>query len=160
MSMEHVYSYKWNIKVLCIFPPPVWRIGHLARRNYFECRANTNDDLIIRDFNARREWVDHRDNSKGTKLKNWMESNELERVDTGPSPMSPLIRGNSIVDHVFTNVPGVNGVTSDPIANIAMHRPIIGSINITAETEYPWSQVWTNPAENLKRWRYTGSPER
>ena len=48
----------------------------------------------------RREWADHRDNSKGTKLKNWMESNELERVIPAPPHFGVTARGNSIVDHV------------------------------------------------------------
>ena len=143
-----------NIKVLCIYFPPSQpeELDTWLDEIILKCRANTSDDLIILgDFNARRrEWADHRDNSKGTKLKNWMESNELERVDTGPLPTYVTARGNSIVDHVFTNVPGVKGVTSDPIANIAGHRPIIGSINITAKQNIPEVKYERILLENLK----------
>ena len=97
---------QWNIFILANWkhqgivylfplPPSLKELDTWLDEIILKCRANTSDDLIILgDFNARRrEWADHRDNSKGTKLKNWMESNELERVDTGPLPTYVTARG-------------------------------------------------------------------
>lgn len=93
---------------------------------------------------------DHSDNSKGGILKRWVESNGLDLIDTGPSPTYVTTRGNSIVDHVFTNVPGVTGLTSDPVTNVAGHRPIIGTISLSARQDIPTIKYERTKLENLK----------
>ena len=91
--MEHIYSCKLETSRYCvsISSSQPEELDTWLDEIILKCRANTSDDLIIPETSTPvAEWADHRDNSKGTKLKNWMESNELERVDTGPSPlMSP-----------------------------------------------------------------------
>ena len=135
----YIYLQIGNIKVLCIYNPPSQpeEIDTWLEEILMKCRANTIEDIVILgDFNARcREWGDHSANSKGRLLKQWIESNDLQRVDTGPDPTYVTSRGNSIVDHVFTNFAGVSGSTSSPVANVAGHRPIIGSINSTARQD-------------------------
>ena len=149
-----IYLQAGNIKILCVYFPPSQPevIDTWLDEIILKCRANTSDDIIILgDFNARRrEWSDHRDNSKGTALKDWTEAHGLERVDSGPLPTFVTTRGTSIVDHVFTNVAGVSGITSDPIANIAGHSPIIGSINITAKQNVPEVKYERIKLENLR----------
>ena len=143
-----------NVKLLCIYNPPSQpeEIDTWLEEILMKCRANTLDDLIILgDFNARcREWGDHSANSKGRILKQWIESNDLRRVDTGPEPTYVTTRGNSIVDHVFTNITGVSGSTSSPVTNVAGHRPIIGSINLTARQDTPEIKYERIKQENLK----------
>ncbi len=150
----YLYLQIGNVKILCIYFPPSQpdEIDTWLDDLILKCRANTNENLIILgDFNARRrEWNDHSDNSKGTALKRWMEANGLERVDTGPLPTYVTTRGNSIIDHVFTNVPDVSGTTSEPIANIAGHRPIIGTINVTARQDLPEVKYERILLENLR----------
>jgi hypothetical protein len=121
----YIYLQVGNIKVLCVYFPPSQpeEIDTWIEEVLLKCRANTADEIIILgDFNARRrDWGDHSENSKGGILERWIESNGLERVDTGRSPTYVTTRGNSIIDHVFTNVPGVTGITSDPVTNVAGH---------------------------------------
>ena len=150
----YIYLQIGNIKVLCIYNPPSQpeEIDTWLEEILMKCRANTIEDiLILGDFNARcHEWGDHSANSKGRILKQWIESNDLQRVDTGPDPTYVTTRGNSIVDHVFTNVAGVSGSTSSPVANVAGHRPIIGSINLTARQDIPEIKYERIKQENLK----------
>ena len=143
-----------NLKVLCIYNPPSQpdEIDTWLDEILMKCRANTLDDLIILgDFNARcLEWGDHHGNAKGRTLRRWTESNNLLRIDTGPDPTYVTTRGNSIVDHILTNVTGVSGVTSSPVTNVAGHRPIIGSINLTARQDIPEIKYERIKQENLK----------
>lgn len=149
-----IYSQIGSVKVLCIYNPPSQPedIDTWLEEILLKCRVNTLEDIVILgDFNARcREWGDHSANSKGRILKQWTESNDLQRVDTGPDPTYVTTRGNSIVDHVFTNVTGVSGTTSGPVANVAGHRPIIGSINLTARQDNPEIRYERIKQENLK----------
>lgn len=149
-----IYVQIGNIKVLCVYLPPSQpeEIDTWIEEVLLKCRANTADNIIILgDFNARRrDWGDHSENSKGGILKRWIESNGLERVDTGRSPTYVTTRGNSIIDHVFTNVPGVTGLTSDPVTNVAGHRPIIGTIPLTARQDIPAIKYERIKLENLK----------
>ena len=149
-----IYLQIGNIKVLCIYFPPSQpeEFDTWIEEVLLKCRANTTEDIIILgDFNARRrEWGDHSDNAKGRLLKRWVESNGLERVDTGPYPTYVTTRGNSIVDHVFTNSPGVTGFTSDPVTNVAGHRPIIGTISLSARQDIPTRKYERIKLENLK----------
>ena len=149
-----IYLQLGNVKILCIYNPPsqpedidIWLEEILLK-----CRANTLENIIILgDFNARcREWGDHSANSKGRKLKQWMEVNVLERVDTGPDPTYVTTGGNSIVDHVFTNFTGISGITSSPVTNVAGHRPIIGSITLSARQDIPAITYERIKLENLK----------
>ena len=150
----YIYLQVGNVKVLCVYNPPSQpeEIDTWIEEILLKCRANTTDQIIILgDFNARRrEWGDHSDNSKGGILKRWTETNGLERVDTGPSPTFVTTRGNSIIDHVFTNVHGVTGRTSDPVANVAGHRPIIGTVPLTARQDIPSITYERIKLENLK----------
>jgi hypothetical protein len=136
-----IYVQLGNIKLLCIYNPPSQpeEIDTWLEEILLKCRANTLEEIIILgDFNARcREWGDHYANSKGRILKRWIESSGLQRVDTGSEPTFVTSTGNSIVDHVFTNVNGVSGTVSSPISNVAGHRPIIGSINLTERQDIP-----------------------
>ena len=50
----------------------------------------------------------------------------------------------------LSNVTSVIGSTSDPIANIAGHRPIIASISITAKQKIPEVKYERILLENLK----------
>ena len=68
-----------------------------------KCRANTSDDLIILgDFKCSSPWMGRiiGITERKSKLKNWMESNELERKLIPAPPTYVTARGNSIVDHV------------------------------------------------------------
>ena len=149
-----LYLQLGNIKILCVYNPPSQpeEIDTWLDEILLKCRAKTSDEIIILgDFNARcREWGDHRGNSKGGILKRWIDSNELLRVDTGPAPTFVTTRGNSIVDHVFTNVAGVVGTTSSPVTNVAGHRPIVGSIQITARQDIPGIKYKRIKLEALK----------
>ena len=143
-----------SVKILCMYNPPSQpeEIDTWVEEILLKCRANTIEDVIILgDFNARRrEWGDHSNNTKGGTLKRWIESNGLERVDTGPLPTYVTTLGNSIIDHVFTNVPGVTGSTSGPVTNVAGHRPIIGTIPLTANQDIPTIRYERIKLENLK----------
>lgn len=149
-----IYLQIGNIKVLCIYNPPSQpeEIDTWIEEILLKCRASTADEIIILgDFNARRrEWGDHSNNTRGGILKRWTVANGLERVDTGPLPTYVTTRGNSIVDHVFTNAPGVTGSTSDPVSNVAGHRPIIGTMSLTARQDIPSIKYERIKLENLK----------
>lgn len=82
--------------------------------------------IFAGDFNARRtEWHDTSSNSAGKKLADWMESWSLERFDTGTTPTCVTVRGNSIVDHVFSNIDELFAeVKSSPVP-LSDHRPIV-----------------------------------
>lgn len=82
--------------------------------------------IFAGDFNARHtSWADTQTNSAGTLLKNWMNNWDLRRCDTGSTPTCTTVRGNSIVDHVFTNLPEVQAsVTSSPVP-LTDHKPIL-----------------------------------
>lgn len=149
-----IYLQLGNIKVLCVYNPPSQpeEIDTWLEEILMKVRANTFGEIIILgDFNARcREWGDHSANSKGRILRRWTESNGLHRVDTGPDPTYVTTSGNSIVDHVFTNVIGVSGSTSSPVTNVAGHRPIIGSITLSARQDIPEVTYERIKHENLK----------
>jgi hypothetical protein len=107
---------------------------------------------LLGDFNARyRSWKDHQNNLKGRQLKRWSEANALKRVDTGPNPTYWTKQGWSIVDHIFASESvTISGSVTQPIANVAGHRPIIGSFQISAtgKTAYPTNE--RIKLENLK----------
>ena len=149
-----IYVQLGNIKILCIYNPPSQpeEIDTWLEEILLKCRANTLEEIVILgDFNARcREWGDHYANSKGRILNRWIEANGLQRVDTGPEPTYVSGTGNSIVDHVFTNVNGISGTVSSPVSNVAGHRPIIGSINITARQDIPEIKYERIKLEKLK----------
>lgn len=149
-----IYLQLGNIKVLCVYNPPSQpeEIDTWLEEIILKCRANTLEEIIILgDFNARcRELGDHSGNSKGRVLRQWAESNGLQRLNTGPDPTYVTTIGNSIVDHVFTNSNGVSGTTSSPVTNVAGHRSIIGSIALKARqniTEIEYKRI---KQENLK----------
>ena len=82
--------------------------------------------IFTGDFNARRtEWHDRCSNSSGKKLAEWMETWNLERFDTGSTPTCETVRGRSIVDHVFSNLPEISAeIRSSPVP-LSDHRPIV-----------------------------------
>ena len=86
-----IFMQLGNLKILCIYNPPSQpeEIDTWLEEILVKCRANTLEDIIILgDFNARcREWGDHSANPKGRILRQWTESNGLQRIDTGPSPL-------------------------------------------------------------------------
>ena len=141
-----------NIKVLCIFPSlPAWRIGHLARRNYFwNAEPTLRDDLIILQETSTPVAVNGLTTGITRKELNWRTG--WNRTDWNvliPAPPHLCHRSrNSIVDHVVhSNVPGVNGVTSDPVRKHCFaRRPITGSsISINGESRIsPKSSDGTN----------------
>lgn len=150
----YIYVQVGSIKILCIYNPPSQpeEVDIWLEEILLKCRANTIEDIIILgDFNARcREWGDHYANSKGRILNLWTQSNGLRRVDTGSDPTYVTTLGNSIIDHVFTNVNDVSGTVSSPISNVAGHRPIIGSINLAARQDIPEIKYERIKHENLK----------
>lgn len=82
--------------------------------------------ILTGDFNARRvEWRDTASNSAGQKLKVWTESWNLERSDTGSVPTCMTVRGNSIVDHVFTNLSELTAQVGESPVALTDHKPII-----------------------------------
>lgn len=149
-----IYLQLGNFKILCIYNPPSQpeEIDTWLEEILLKCRANTLEDIIILgDFNARcREWGDHSGNSKGRTLRPWIESNGLQRVDTGPDPTYVTTMGNSIVDHVLTNSNRVSGTTSSPVTNVAGHRPIIGTIELIARQDITEIKYERIKQENLK----------
>ncbi|TEB15429.1 hypothetical protein C9890_0607 [Perkinsus sp. BL_2016] len=132
-----------GLNVICIYYPPsspteidIWLEEILIR-----CNVNASNNLIILgDFNARlTEWCDHQSNSRGRCLKEFMERIGLQRVDTGTSPTfikstSRPQDGCSIVDHVFTNVAISECNVVPPFNSAAGHRPIKGTLQVTADT--------------------------
>lgn len=82
--------------------------------------------IFAGDFNARRtEWGDTASNSAGRKLVDWMDNWNFERFDTGPTPTCVTVRGHSIVDHVFSNLPELTAdVKSSPVP-LSDHKPIL-----------------------------------
>lgn len=132
-----------GLNVICIYYPPsspteidIWLEEILIR-----CNVNASNNLIILgDFNARlTEWCDHQSNSRGRCLKEFMERFGLQRVDTGTSPTfikstSRPQDGCSIVDHVFTNVAISECNVVLPFNSAAGHRPIKGTLQVTADT--------------------------
>jgi hypothetical protein len=82
--------------------------------------------IVAGDFNARRtEWGDTVSNTAGRKLADWMDNWNFERFDTGTTPTCITVRGHSIVDHVFSNLPElVATIKSSPVP-LSDHRPIL-----------------------------------
>lgn len=101
-------------------------------------RMSPNDPLIIAgDFNARRvEWLDTCNTAAGTKLKEWTVNWGLERKSTGPVPTCTTSRGNSIVDHIFTNLPEPTASVARRPVPLADHAPIVFEFSARAFT-YP-----------------------
>lgn len=82
--------------------------------------------IFAGDFNARRtEWHDTSSNSAGKKLADWMESWNLDRFDTGTTPTCSTVRGNSIVDHVFSNIAELTAEVKPSPVPLSDHRPIV-----------------------------------
>jgi hypothetical protein len=82
--------------------------------------------IFAGDFNARRtEWADTTSNSAGRKLIDWMDNWNLERFDTGPTPTCVTARGQSIVDHVFSNLPELVAEVKPSPVPLSDHRPIL-----------------------------------
>ncbi len=81
--------------------------------------------IFAGDFNARnRHWLDAQTNAAGILLQNWMDNWNLRRCNTGPTPTCTTVRGNSIVDHVFTNLPEVVAeIVTSPVP-LTDHKPI------------------------------------
>ena len=142
-----------NIKVLCIyFPPPSLKNWTLGSTKLFWNAEPTLLMTLLSSETSTPAAVNGLTTGITRKELNWRigwnRTNWNVLIPALPTYVTA--RGNSIVDHVFTNVPGVNGVTSDPIANIAGHRPITGSINITAKQNIPEVKYERILLENLK----------
>ena len=124
-----------NIKILCVYYPPSGptEINTWLDEILIKCRINiTENFILLGDFNARLiEWRDHSSNTRGPVLKDWTENRGLIRIDSGPLPTYVTSRGNSIIDHIFSNIDNISGETSPPMVNIAGHRPIIGRFEST-----------------------------
>ena len=90
-------------------------------------RLIPDESLIFAgDFNARRvDWHDTSSNSAGNKLDEWMTGWNLDRFDTGTTPTCTTVRGSSIVDHVFSNLPELAAnIVPSPVP-LTDHVPIM-----------------------------------
>ena len=105
----------------------------------------TEPIIFAGDFNARRmEWGDTRANDDGPKLEEWMRSWSMERCNTGPAPTCTTARGNSIVDHVFSNLP--------EIAAKLIRRPVPSADHVPIEFSFnPRTFVYTQPDRSYMR---------
>lgn len=82
--------------------------------------------IFAGDFNARRtDWNDTTTNTAGNRLHEWMNAWNIDRFDTGPEPTCTTARGNSIVDHVFSNLPELNARICRSPVPLTDHRPIL-----------------------------------
>jgi len=82
--------------------------------------------IFAGDFNARHTgWSDTQTNAAGNGLQTWMNDWNFRRCDTGPNPTCTTVRGNSIVDHVFSNLPEVTAHVSVSPVPLADHKPIL-----------------------------------
>lgn len=141
-------------KILCVYYPPsesddicTWLEDVIEK-----CEVTTVDDFILLgDFNARKRlWGDHMDNTRGNQLFEWIEDSDLTRIDTGPQPTYITAIGNSIIDHIFTNIEGVTGEVSRPIVNVAGHRPIVGNITLANRPYEEFPKYERIKLENLR----------
>lgn len=132
-----------NVQILCIYYPPSCPtdLDTWLEEIFMKCNITGTDDIILLgDFNARLpEWGDHQGNSNGHKLKSFIESINVKRIDTGNNPtfiksMSRPQDGWSIIDHVFSNCETTETAVTSPITPAAGHRPITGIFKITADT--------------------------
>ena len=143
-----------STKILCVYHPPSAAddIDTWLEEIIEQCQISTAEDFIlIGDFNARqRIWGDHADNTKGRQLFEWIEDSGLNRVDTGTEPTYVTPIGNSIIDHVFTNMEEVTGQVCRPIVNVAGHRPIVGTITIVDRPHVEFPQYERLKLENLR----------
>lgn len=82
--------------------------------------------IFAGDFNARnRMWSDTQTNAAGNLLQTWMDNWNLSRCNTGPNPTCSTVRGNSIVDHVFSNLPETNAELVPSPVPLTDHKPIL-----------------------------------
>jgi hypothetical protein len=141
-------------KILCVYHPPSAAddIDTWLEEIIEKCNVSTVDDLILLgDFNARqRSWGDHADNTKGRQLFEWIQDAGLTRIETGNVPTYVTPIGNSIIDHIFTNVDGVTGEVCRPIVNVAGHRPISGTITLMNRPHEDFPVYERIKTENLR----------
>lgn len=147
-----------STKLLCVYHPPSAAddMDTWLEEIIENCNFSTADDFILLgDFNARqRAWGDHADNTKGRQLFDWIEDSGLTRVNTGRDPTYVTPIGNSIIDHIFTNIEGVTGEVSRPIVNVAGHRPIIGTITLVDRPHQELPAYERIKLENLRNQEY------
>lgn len=143
-----------STKVLCVYHPPsaADELDTWLEEIIVKCKVSIADEFILLgDFNARqRLWGDHADNAKGRQLFDWIEDSGLTRVDTGSEPTYVTPIGNSIIDHIFTNIEGVTGAVSRPIVNVAGHRPITGTITLVDRPHQDFPAYERIKLENLR----------
>lgn len=149
-----------SINILCIYYPPSCEteLALWLEEILLKCNINSWQELIILgDFNARLSiWNDHQNNARGTCLKEFMDSIGLLRIDSGPNPtfiksMARPQDGWSIVDHVFSNVNDINCRVVDAFNSSAGHRPIKGSIRLTADTRNEAPKYKRLLLENIRK---------
>jgi hypothetical protein len=144
-----------TVKILCVYHSPTCKeeIDTWLEEIILKCNLSTLDNFILLgDFNARCiSWNDHDGNTKGSCLRNWIEANNLNRLDTGSDPTFVTTRGHSIIDHVFySNNIEIDGSVQRPFASVAGHRPITGKFTVSASINPVFPTYSRIKLENLK----------
>lgn len=90
-------------------------------------RISPQDKLVVLgDFNARLPaWGDTLSNAEGRKLYGWLETVQLQRLSTGSAPTFSSASGNSIIDHVFCNLPEASAQLARKPDPLSPHSPIL-----------------------------------